>query len=425
MSQFARRWVLPVLYFTDNWMSRAGLALLLTSTVLWIFLTGASTASGYLGILQFVALPAAFFAGLALIPIGMKLQRRRDEHLLPDKIDLASPQVRRFLTFVAAATFVNLVIGGALTYQTVHYMESNNFCTTACHVMEPEHRAFAAGSHTQLKCVQCHVGEGAGNMIRAKLNGTRQLFQIITGGYSRPIPSPPHELKSAAETCENCHSADHDYGNRLWRRTQFEDDGTRTETALLMPVTSIHNAHQGMEYDAADPAREKILAVQTPKGEYTNGEPKANAALHRKMDCLDCHNRPAHEFENPERAVDRMMASGRLPQTLPRFRTVALEVLRGRYSNPAGEIPTALAKAYPTNPEARRASTELIALYERNIFPEMNITWGTYPQHIGHTDSPGCFRCHGGSLTSKQPIKAITEDCEACHKILNAEELGG
>ena len=184
MGKLTRRWVLPLLYLTDNWISRSGLFLILTAMVLWIFLTGASAASGYIGILQFVALPAAFFAGLILVPVGISLQRKKEapDHPphLPQTIELSNPKVRRFLLFVSAATFVNLVVGGALTFQTVHYMESNNFCGTACHVMQPEHMAFQAGSHAQVKCVECHIGEGAGNAIRAKLNGTRQLFLNLT-----------------------------------------------------------------------------------------------------------------------------------------------------------------------------------------------------------------------------------------------------
>ncbi|MCX6612182.1 MAG: NapC/NirT family cytochrome c [Acidobacteria bacterium] len=201
MGKLTQRWILPVLYLTDNWISRIGMFLVLSAMVLWIFLTGASAASGYLGILQFVALPAAFFGGLLLVPVGISMQRRReapDHHLhLPEKIELSNPKVQRFLVFVAGATFVNLVVGGALTFQAVHYMESNNFCGTACHVMAPEHIAFQNGSHAQVKCVECHIGEGAGNAIRAKLNGTRQLFLILAGTYSRPIPSPPHALKPA------------------------------------------------------------------------------------------------------------------------------------------------------------------------------------------------------------------------------------
>lgn len=454
MGRFAQRWFLPLLYLTDNWISRAGLFLLLSATVFWIFLTGASAASGYLGILQFVALPVAFFVGLSLVPIGISMQRRReapDHHLhLPQKIELGNPKIRRLIVFVGVATFVNLVIGGALTFSTVHYMESTNFCGTACHVMTPEYLAYQAGSHAQVKCVECHIGEGAGNAIRAKLNGTRQLYLILAGSYSRPIPSPPHALKPASETCENCHSRNHDFGNKLWRRTQFADNGDRLETALLLKLggaegKGIHGAHLGrglkIDYDAADVKREKILALRVTKGgevsefatsDFSNG--KAKAVLSRQMDCLDCHNRPAHEFELPDRTVDRAMTEGQLPQSIPLFRKAALAVLGGKYASheeAAKLLPGALQAYYEKNKpevlnrskaELENASKFLLAVYQRNIFPEMKISWGTYPQHLGHTDSPGCFRCHGDELKPKASGKAITQDCDACHKVLGVEE---
>ncbi|MBY0505874.1 MAG: NapC/NirT family cytochrome c [Bryobacteraceae bacterium] len=437
MGKFTRRWILPLVYFTDNWLSRIGLFLLLSATVLWIFLTGASAASGYLGILQFVALPATFFLGLVLVPLGISLQRRRespDHHVLPDKIDLANRRVLRFLLFVGGATCANLIIGGALTYQTVHYMESTNFCGTACHVMAPEFAAYQAGAHAQVKCVECHIGEGAGNAIRAKVNGTRQLFLVTTGRYQRPIPSPPHGLKAAGETCENCHSPRHDYGQRLWRRTQFNDAGERLETALMLKLGAIHRAHRGVSYEAADERRSRMLAVRTKSGaEYaTDGyrAGKETAVFRRDMDCLDCHNRPAHEFENPERSVDQMMTEGRLPQRLPLFRKAALDALRGEYAPgaAAAALPARLLAFYEKNQpavpreELVKAGRELVSLYERNVFPAMRVGWGTYPQHLGHTDSPGCFRCHGDELKPKKAGQGLTQDCEACHKVIGVEE---
>jgi hypothetical protein len=454
MGKLTQRWLLPVFYFTDNWISRVGLVFVLTSTVLWIFLTGASAASGYLGILQFVALPAAFFAGLILVPIGISLQRRKEApgHALrlPEKIELSNPKVRGFLVFVTVATCINLVIGGALTFETVHYMESNNFCGTACHVMGPEHLAFQAGSHAQVKCVSCHIGEGAGNAIRAKLNGTRQLFLILTGGYSRPIPSPPHALKPAAETCENCHSRNHDYGERLWRRTSFNDNGEKLQTALMLKLggaegKGIHGAHMGkglsVEYLAADEKRERILAVKWSRDgkveyyanpDYASG--KAKAVFSRKMDCLDCHNRPAHEFLTPEREVDKLMASGALPQSLPLFRKAAIAALTADYPATSADagIPAKLLGYYQQlqpginfsqQAELKKAAAVLTALYQRNVFPAMNIRWGSYPQNIGHTDSPGCFRCHVEELKSTTtPGRTINQDCESCHKVLGVEE---
>ena len=55
-------------------------------------------------------------------------------------------------------------------------------------------------------------------------------------------------------------------------------------------------------------------------------------------------------------------------------------------------------------------------IYRGNVFPEMNVTFGTYPNNIGHIDSPGCFRCHDDNHKTKDG-KKIGQDCETCHAI--------
>lgn len=449
MATKVQRWLLPLLYLSDNWISRLGILLVTSATVLWIFLTGASEASGYLGILQFVALPAMFFAGLFLIPFGISLRRKQmapDHHLhWPEKIELGNAKVRNFLVFVAVATGVNLLIGGSLSYTAVHYMESNNFCGTACHqVMGPEFRAYAAGNHNNVKCVSCHVGEGATNMVKAKLNGTRQLLMVMTGGYSRPIPAPFHGLKDAKETCLNCHTATHDFGERLWRSGKFDDAGQKLETVLLMKLgggstaKGIHGAHLAPDvditYDAADEKRTKIVRVRYTKGtelkEYGAAGP---AVFTRRMDCLDCHNRPAHAMQSAERAVDEAMLSGKVASHVLQMRTAALDVLKQGYATSneaASALPGRLVAFYEKNAPAElaakraeidRAGAVLKEIFATNVSPEMKIGWGTYPNHIGHTDSPGCFRCHGDELKTRTG-QTITQDCEACHKALAVEE---
>jgi hypothetical protein len=60
-------------------------------------------------------------------------------------------------------------------------------------------------------------------------------------------------------------------------------------------------------------------------------------------------------------------------------------------------------------------------IFERNVFPEMKITWGTYPNHLGHTDAPGCFRCHDGNHKAKEG-KELSQDCNTCHSLVAMEE---
>jgi hypothetical protein len=67
------------------------------------------------------------------------------------------------------------------------------------------------------------------------------------------------------------------------------------------------------------------------------------------------------------------------------------------------------------------AGQELVTLYDQNVFPFMKVTWGTHPNHIGHQDYPGCFRCHDGDHAAKDGT-SITQDCSACHNLLAVEE---
>ena len=60
-------------------------------------------------------------------------------------------------------------------------------------------------------------------------------------------------------------------------------------------------------------------------------------------------------------------------------------------------------------------------IYCRNVFPAMNITWGTYPNHIGHTSFDGCFRCHNDEHATADG-EVISQDCSTCHTLLAMEE---
>ena len=151
------------------------------------------------------------------------------------------------------------------------------------------------------------------------------------------------------------------------------------------------------------------------------------------MDCIDCHNRPSHSYKLPERAVDEAMAAGDMSATLPFAHKKAVEILKQPYASrdaAAAQIPAALVAFYRQNypaiykerqAEVVKTASSLLAIYNRNVFPAMKITWGTYPNNIGHTDFPGCFRCHDDSHASADGRK-VTQDCSACHSLLAMEE---
>jgi hypothetical protein len=140
---------------------------------------------------------------------------------------------------------------------------------------------------------------------------------------------------------------------------------------------------------------------------------------------MDCHNRPAHTFFfSPERAIDSAIEQGRIPRELPFARREAVAAVRETYADRTAAldaIATRLTTFYASRGNVapglvRRAVAATQEVWASNIFPAMKVTWGTYPNHIGHTDTPGCFRCHDDSHKTAEG-KVISQDCELCHSL--------
>ncbi len=463
-----RGWSQPVYFLGQNPITLTG-AVITTSTALttiafWfydVFMPGPP--HPYIGLLVFLILPGIFVLGLLLIPLGIWLMRRklRVSRKLPavyPAIDLRLPVVRRTLEWVALATVVNLLILATASYRGVQYMDSASFCGTTCHtVMAPEYSTYQNSPHSRVDCVACHIGPGAGWFVRSKLSGLRQVVAVTFHTYSRPIPSPVKYLRPARETCEQCHWPQRFTGDKFLVNTSYKDDEKNTPQTdvLLLKVggstwrgsVGIHGHHLAdnarIRYISTDTERQTIPAVY-----YTDDQGKTTAFIstdakptqeqldkgeHRTMDCVDCHNRPTHEFDLPENAVDKQMSAGHISPELPYIRKKAVEVLKVNYptrdvarQNIIAELNTFYRSNYPQVYQTRRtlvqqAGDEIAAIYLRNIFPDMHVTWGVHPNNLGHNDSPGCFRCHDGSHTSADG-QTITNDCSACHQVLAAGE---
>jgi hypothetical protein len=100
----------------------------------------------------------------------------------------------------------------------------------------------------------------------------------------------------------------------------------------------------------------------------------------------------------PAPAVDAAMESGELDRSIPFVKRDAVLALTGK-------------KSLETAPSAVKR------IYARNIYPKMMISWGTYPNNIGHDSSSGCFRCHDENHKNDSG-KTITQDCSTCHEPL-------
>jgi hypothetical protein len=152
------------------------------------------------------------------------------------------------------------------------------------------------------------------------------------------------------------------------------------------------------------------------------------------MECADCHNRPGHSFEQPNEAVDSAVQAGQIATGLPFARKTGVEVLKAAYAGDqdAGKrIPAAFAafyqQKYPAvanqrSADINRAVQVLTEIYSCNVFADLGVKWGTYPNNLGHADNTACFRCHDAPATRTAAKKTITQDCSTCHQALAVEE---
>lgn len=461
MPQFSRDRIAPLVYLSNNWISLTGVVIVTTATVFWLFLLPytlrGEITHPYIGILVFLLLPALFILGLILIPAGIALHRRRDRQrgLTPASfppLNWQNPDFRRLSIFVLATTVLNLIITSQFAYGAVNYMDTTTFCGLTCHrVMDPEYTGHLNSPHARVDCVACHIGPGASWFVRSKLSGTGQVFATLFNTYPRPIPTPVQNLRPARETCEVCHWPQRFEFDRLEVIPEYAEDAanTPTKTVLLMKIgggsisAGIHGVHVGqgirIRYAASDASRQTI-----PWVEYTDASRKATVYTVsgtkppeetniREMDCIDCHNRPSHPFQPPDRALNAAIAAGTIPSSLPFIKKQALEIVQRSYTSrdeAAQKIPAAIDTFYRNNyaglylqnrEQIRKAAQGVLAVYNNNVFPDMRISWGTYPDNIGHMDSPGCFRCHDGNHAAAGG-KSVTQDCSACHNLIAVQE---
>ncbi len=450
----------PVLVMVmSHWLSMLGLFLVSTALITWIFVlplhVRGRVSNPYIGIVIFVIVPFIFLAGVVSVASGIYLARRRIRAHLAVAVTDRRRALRRLGVFLGVTVLINVVVGTQVTYRAVEQMESVQFCGRACHAMTPQWKSHMVSPHARVACVDCHVAEGARGWMESKIAGTRQLFGVAFNTYSRPVPSALESgrLVPSRETCEHCHWPEKFAAARLRVIAKFAEDesNSATLTVLMMMVGGsrsggIHGKHfrPGVEirFAASDGQRQHVPWVEytdRTSGEtrvYLAGDVTADAvsALPKVvMQCVDCHNRPTHAFRLPERELDIAFAGGWLPTTLPFLKKKSLEVLRATYTSSddaARRIPAAIEDYYrhshPAVYASRTAAVQsagryVAEIYGRNVFPELNVGWGTYRDNLGHESSPGCFRCHDDRHTSADG-KTISQDCSVCHEAVAVED---
>jgi nitrate/TMAO reductase-like tetraheme cytochrome c subunit len=368
----------------------------------------------------------------------------------------------RLVAFLLVAGFGGAVaIGGVAAVQ---WTDTADFCGR-CHTMGPELTGHELSPHRELACAECHVEPGIEGWVKAKINGTRQLVELLTGTFPTPIPPPDHAaLPPTTVTCQRCHDVAplvEDGGPvRLVLRTRFsqDEDNTRQQVAAVLRPSGfgvgtlsrgIHwHIVSDVEYTSTDARAQEIDLVRIfsddggartfisigEVGEATNVQPDIERLLDeestRRMDCIDCHNRIGHDLPTPDEAVDKAMQAGTIDATLPYVKREAVARLSGDYATTA-EADAAIDDLrgfyrieYPlvarTHAAAVNTAIDTIkVLYPLVANPELGVTTTTYPDNLGHIESPGCLRCHDGGhyevVDGTLTDKAIPSACSTCH----------
>jgi len=453
---------LPRIY---NWLSISGaIVALIGSTACAFFFAADLTSrreSGYMGVTYLPALALAL-VGFALVAAGFFREVRRRKlgrstsftgELFIDVRDKLTTTrfVATFVVGAVAVTFGLLVIGAG-SMRIVEFTSSNAFCGEVCHsVMHPEAAVYANSPHARIDCVECHVGHGGDSFIRAKLNGARQLYEFAIGKISRPIPTPIRARRPSREMCESCHWPERFIDYKVITRKYTLNDEENTSVGLrmmikvgggengLMQGSGIHYhmvVANKVEFIARDPQRQQIAWVRITRrdgtlGEYNDSdEPLTDTEREtlpvHTMECLDCHSRPAHQFEAPVDSVNQAIATGRISRDLPYIKVESVRLLSAEYPSQAAAtkaIDAGLTAFYRENhsevleeeaDSVQNAIEVVQSIYRSTIFPEMAANWMAHPNNIGHWDSPGCFRCHNDVMESEDG-DAIFTDCTKCH----------
>lgn len=350
-----------------------------------------------------------------------------------------------------AALLVGVAVMAAAGITGWEYTNSNAFCAAMCHDVHPEEIvAHKQGAHARVNCVECHMGRNSTlHLMALKPTHLKELWGMIVG-YERPIASST--LRPSREACESCHypSAEHhdSIAVKVHYGTDEQSSESRTKLVLHTGMDAIRPGYtrgihwhiqNEVRFVTTDVQRRNIPWVEVVKADgtkvvYTDAETKLTgdqiAALPaRAMACYDCHNSVGHPFANPAAAVDEAIRTGRIDRKLPdtKARAVALldqlATLTGDEKSRGAKIDAAIAAASakaaaPAEFKAAelKFNTVMREILMASSFHEKDFSWKSFPNHTGHSDTNGCFRCHDGKHYNDKG-EAIRLQCTLCHAL--------
>lgn len=420
----------------------------------------ATTSKPYMGVIAFVLLPGVLLLGIGILVFGIirtnkRLRAGKPVGMHLPQIDLNNSKHRTAFVWISLGTVLLMLFSAFGSYQAYEHTETDAFCGETCHeVMEPEFVAYQYSPHARVGCVKCHIGPGAGWFVRSKLSGAYQVYATAFNKFPRPIPTPITNLRPAQETCEQCHWPNHFFSEKQHVNTYFlsDEENTKWTLNLLMKIgggnveagatSGIHwhmNIAHEVTYAALDSQRQIIPWVRSKSPDGTErifrsteievSEDSLRKAFTRKMDCIDCHNRPTHIYHPPARSVNHVMSLGWIDPALPGVKSASVSALEQPYATKQGGLDSIrmfiegyFRDEFPDVAVTQKAAIERTVqevqkIFSRNYFPEMKVNWKRFIDNIGHMYYPGCFRCHDDKHVSDDG-KVLSRDCNSCHTIL-------
>ncbi len=337
-----------------------------------------------------------------------------------------------------------LVAGGIYGWE---YTNSPTFCGTACHTMPPQNTAYKQSPHANVTCEECHIGRASFvSQLTRKTQGIKETYYEVFKLYEYPIRAKA--LRPARDTCEKCHQPETFSDDSLRSISRFADDLHNTQTSIYLILKTGGGAkREGLgrgihwhivnkvEYYSTDELDQNIpyVRVYNDDGsttEYVDVESGFNTSTLDEsklitMDCLTCHNRITHKFSFPQESIDLAMSRGQISPEIPVFHKKAVEVMSVKYASredafaAIDELETYYKGTdyYIGHGDQIKAALQTLKdIYDRTVFHDQQIDWTTYPNNLGHINSPGCFRCHDGKHLDANK-QAIRLECNVCHSI--------
>ncbi len=447
-----------------HWMAALGGALMLAGFLAFVILLVVDFTSGldnpYRSVVGFVAAPIVGIIGLLLFLISIRVQvvgaRRRGEVVrFRLRIEPSDPRYMRSLWLFLSLSALFVVVFAYAGFKGYETTDSAAFCGEACHdVMGPQNVTYHNSPHARVPCVECHIGPGAGFWVQSKIDGIRQVLAVATDSFERPIPTPVHSLRPAQETCEECHWPQQFYGQKLVTHNYYRSDESSSPWTVSLLVNigggnprtgALEGIHWHMatdnlvEYIALDEKRQEIpwFRVTSSDGsvtvfadpEVSYPDPEGGDVEIRTFDCMDCHNRPSHDFTPPAVAMNLALSTGKISRELPFIRKLGVDLLNAEYvtiGQAQVRISEGLQEFYETQYPAQverladqieQARLALLDIYAANFFPEMDTDYRSRTNNLSHFVNDGCFRCHGSSQVNEQG-EALPIDCDTCHVIV-------